>query len=53
MSDFNYLNDRIARQQIQERVTAAERSRGVARRRPHRRHALADRLHSLADRIDG
>jgi hypothetical protein len=53
MSDFSYLNDRIATQQIQERVTAAERSRSLTRRRPHRRHALATRLHSLAERIDG
>ena len=53
MSDFSYLNDRLANQQIAERVTAAQRSRLPGTRRPHGRHALAQRLHRMADRLDG
>jgi len=52
MSDLNFLTDQLARQQIAERVAAASRSRGAVRRRPHGRHALAEQLHRIADRID-
>jgi len=53
MSDFSSLSDRLASQQIRERVQNAQRSRIAVRRRPHGRHALAARLHHLADRLDG
>ena len=53
MADFSFLTDRLATQQIAERLAAAERSRVPGRHRPHGRHALAKRLHRLADRIDG
>jgi hypothetical protein len=53
MSESNSLADKLASQQIAERVASAERSRIVGRRRPHGRHALALRLHRMADRIDG
>jgi len=53
MSDFSTLNGRVADQQIRERVQAAQASRIPGRTRPHGRHALAARLHSLANRLDG
>ncbi len=53
MSDFSFLTDQLARQQIAERVATAERSRRPGPRRPHGRHALARRLHRIADRLDG
>ncbi|NUR09136.1 MAG: hypothetical protein HOQ22_19605 [Nocardioidaceae bacterium] len=53
MSDFSTLSDRLAAQQIRERVQTAQRSRVPGQRRPHGRHALAARLHHLANRIDG
>jgi hypothetical protein len=53
MSDFSYLNDKLASQQIAERVATAERSRAASRPHRHGRHALAERLHRMADRIDG
>jgi len=53
MSEFSYLTDRLASQQIAERVATAERSRLPGVRRPHGRHALAARLHRMADRLDG
>jgi hypothetical protein len=52
MSDFS-LSARLATQQIRERTETAERSRLHQGRRPHGRHALAARLHSLANRLDG
>lgn len=55
MSDHGYLTERLAAQQIDERVEATRRSRipGQPRRHPRRsRHALARRLHDLADRLD-
>ncbi|MGZ4426939.1 MAG: hypothetical protein ACXVXC_13080 [Nocardioidaceae bacterium] len=51
MSEYNLLADRIAQERIRERVADASAARLV----PHRnrgRHTLANRLHSLADRID-
>jgi hypothetical protein len=54
MSDFSYLSDRLASQQIAERVATAQRSRDLGPGpRPHGRHALAARLHRMADRLDG
>jgi hypothetical protein len=53
VSDFSFLTDQLARQQIAERVATAERSRLPGPRRPHGRHALARRLHRIADRLDG
>ena len=53
MSEFGYLNQQLASQQIAERVATAERSRIPGRSRPHGRHALAQRLHRVANRLDG
>jgi hypothetical protein len=53
MTDFSYLSDQLASQQIAERVATAERTRVNGRGRRHGRHALADRLHKMADRLDG
>ena len=53
MNDFSHLSDRLASQQIAERVATAERSRVGGHPRRHGRHALADRLHRVADRLDG
>lgn len=53
MSDFSFLTDQLANQKIAERVATAQRSRIPGRRRPHGRHALAQRLHRIADRLDG
>lgn len=50
-----YLTERLAAQQIDERVEATRRSRVPGRRRRHPRrgrNALARRLHDLADRLD-
>ena len=53
MSEFSFHADRLAAQQIAERVATAERSRIPGRSRPHGRHALAQRLHRVANRLDG
>ena len=53
MSEFSYFTDRIADQQIAERVATAQRSRVPGTYKPHGRHALAHRLHRMADRLDG
>ncbi len=53
MSEYNYLLDRAAAQRIAERVDATRRTPSLPRRRRAGRHALAGRLHNLADRIDG
>lgn len=52
MSEFNYLTDRLAAQQIRERVADRQRSGLVGSRRRSGRHALASSLHGLAKRID-
>ncbi len=52
MSEHSAILDRIAAHQIDERV----RTRAAlmpSPRRPRGRHALARRLHVLADRLDG
>jgi hypothetical protein len=53
MSDFSYYQDRIAEQQINERVARHQASRVPSRLKPRGRHRLASRLHHLAERIDG
>ena len=53
MSEFGYLNQQLASQQIAERVATARRSRVPGAYKPHGRHALAHRLHRMADRLDG
>jgi hypothetical protein len=53
MSEFSYLSARLADQQIAERVATAARTRVPGPHRPHGRRALAQRLHRLADRLDG
>jgi hypothetical protein len=52
MSEFSYLTDRLADQQIAERVATAQRSRVPGQHRPHGRRALARRLHQIADRLE-
>jgi hypothetical protein len=52
MSDNDYLTERVARQQIDERVRLAHRPRIPGQRRPPTRHRLAAGLHALADRLD-
>jgi len=50
---MNELTRQLAAIQIDERVSAATRSRIARGSRPHGRHALAARLHRVADRLDG
>jgi hypothetical protein len=52
MSELSFLTDQLAAQQIAERIATAERSRIPGIRRPHGRHALAQRLHRVANRLD-
>lgn len=52
MSDFASMLDSVATQQIQERVARNRGPRLPGTRRPRGRHALAHRLHALADRLD-
>lgn len=54
MSEFTPMLDRLATQQIDERVRSRAALMPVAGpRRPRGRHGLAHRLHALADRLDG
>jgi len=53
MTELTFLTDQLAQQQIAERIARAERYRRPGARRPHGRHALAQRLHRIADRLDG
>ena len=53
MSEFSFHTDKIAAHQIAERVAIAKRSTIPGRSRPHGRHAIARRLHQVADRLDG
>lgn len=52
MSDLNAQLDTLARQQIQERIARSREPRIPGPRRPRGRHALALRLHLIADRLD-
>jgi len=49
MSEFSPLTEMYAQQR--NRATAAGHRNEPARHRPRGRHALAHRLHSLADRL--
>src|SRR3954466_9167360 len=53
MSEFSFHTEKLAAQQIAERVANAKRSAIPGRTRPHGRHGLAQRLHQVADRLDG
>ena len=53
MSEYSSYLDRIATMQIEERVARRRADALPRQRRPRGRHALAHRLHHLADRIDG
>ena len=53
MAEFGDLNQQLASPQIAERVATARRSRVPGAYQPHGRHALAHRLHRMADRLDG
>jgi hypothetical protein len=53
MTDLSFLTDELASQKITERRAAAQRYRVPGGPRPRRRHALAQRLHRVADRLDG
>jgi hypothetical protein len=52
MTDHSLLTEDHATSQIAERLRRAERSRVPGLRRPRGRHALAERLHRVADRLD-
>jgi hypothetical protein len=52
MSHLSFLTEQLAKQEIAERVAAASRTRQTGKRRPYARHALAQRLHRIADRVD-
>ena len=52
MSEFSPMIDTLAHQQISERVARTRESRVPGPRRPRGRHALALRLHLLADKLD-
>jgi len=54
---MNELTRQLAALTINERLAAADRYRSARHHgphhRPHGRHALAARLHRVADRLDG
>jgi len=52
MSELSFLTHQVAKAQIADRVAAGSRSRLPVKRRPHGRHALAQQLHRIADRVD-
>jgi hypothetical protein len=52
MPDYCLLTDELAASDIAERVRRAQRTRVPGQRRPRGRHALAQRLHRVADRLD-
>jgi hypothetical protein len=52
MSEFSYLTDRLADQQIRERIALTERASLVRRHRRAGRRSLANGLHHLANRLD-
>lgn len=53
MSDFGPLNELVALQRSREYATNRNLNRPAATHRPRGRHALAHRLHALANRLDG
>jgi hypothetical protein len=52
MSDNHALLDALAAQQIRERVARNQQPRLPGPRRPPGRHALALRLHLLAEKLE-
>ena len=52
MSELSPMIDTLAHQQIRERVARNRQPRIPGPRRPRGRHAIAQRLHVLADRLD-
>jgi hypothetical protein len=52
MPDFNLLTVDLVNAEIAERARQAGRVRMPVQRRPRGRHALAQRLHRMADRLD-
>lgn len=52
MSEFSPMIDSLAQHQIRERVARNRQPRIPGPRRPRGRHALAQRLHALAERLD-
>jgi hypothetical protein len=52
MPDYNLLTEDLVHAQIDERARQAARVRLPGPRRPRGRHALAQRLHRVADRLD-
>ena len=52
MSHFDHLLDRVATNEINERVQRRQNSHIPGQRRRTRRHALASGLRSLADRVE-
>lgn len=53
MSEFNLMHDRVLMYEHEDRVRRVGTPRVPLPRRPRGRHGLAQRLHALADRIDG
>jgi hypothetical protein len=53
VSEFSFHTEKLAAQQIAQRVADAKRSAIPGQTRPHGRHAFARRLHRVADRLDG
>lgn len=52
MSEYTPMFDRLVDHEVRSRISRRDpRPRGP--RPPGRRHALARRLHALADRLDG
>jgi hypothetical protein len=52
MPDYNLLTEDLVHAQIDDRARQAARVRMQGPRRPRGRHALAQRLHRMADRLD-
>ena len=52
MPDYNLLTEDLVHAEIAERARQAGRVRMPGPRRPRGRHALAQRLHRMADRLD-
>jgi len=52
MPDYNLLTQDLVHAEIDERARRAGRVRIPGPRRPRGRHALAQRLHRMADRLE-
>jgi hypothetical protein len=53
MTDLSFLTAPMAREHIADELARAEQARRRSPRRPHGRHAFAQRLRRVADRLDG